>query len=149
MGREGLIRYAGCSPWSKDLTGNNNKQQPTTPKEITVQHKLYAIYDIVAQQLVGQHLVLHKHDASAIRMFNDVALTKGTQINTHPADYRLIALGELREHDGQLLLIPLNEVTLEGSQWLAMQEKTTGADSAATGEPISLADDERHRRMRR
>lgn len=105
-------------------------------------HKLYAVYDMVAGEVVGP-IFQAKADQVAIRQFNDVASDPRTIIGQHPADFQLMSFGTLEGFHVKLQ----HEMILSGSQWLAMQERKTGAQSAATAAPISLSDKDRHDRM--
>lgn len=83
--------------------------------------KMYIIYDTLAKATIGQ-VQLFRHDAAAIRFFNDVAQQKQTIVGQHPTDFELIALGIIDEEQN---ILALREVVLTGRQWLAMQEKNT------------------------
>lgn len=83
--------------------------------------KIYAIYDTMAQAITGP-LWTFGHDAAAIRTFNDLASDNRTEIAKHPADYNLILLGELVD---ETTILPHSETILEGSQWLALNQKST------------------------
>lgn len=60
-----------------------------------MERKLCAIYDKVAEDIAGQP-VLFKHDAPAIRFFEDV-YNNNQQISQHPQDYDLICLATISE----------------------------------------------------
>lgn len=60
---------------------------------------LYAIRDNVASAIVGG-VHVHAHDAPAIRMFSDVAASKGTQVEQHLADFDLIHIAQLDDESG-------------------------------------------------
>lgn len=81
--------------------------------------KIYAIYDTLAKAILGQ-LQLFRHDAAAIRFFNDVASQQNTIVGQHPNDFELISLGTLGEGE---FIFAQREVVITGAQWLAMQEK--------------------------
>lgn len=104
--------------------------------------KLYAVYDLVAAEIVGP-IFTHSADQAAIRDFSDVAKDARTTIGQHPADYQLVSLGQLEG----LNIKPQHELIISGSQWLALKERDTAAEGGATGVPISLSDKERHARM--
>lgn len=78
---------------------------------------IYAIRDIVAQMLTGG-LYLHKHEASAIRFFGDVAADPQSLIGKHPEDFELIQLGYLSIKDE---IIPSTKTVLTGTVWKATQ----------------------------
>lgn len=113
----------------------HNKRRAQRAKEKIAMNNIYAIYDIVAQEMLAQ-VQLMKHDAVAIRFYQDVAQSKGSIVNQHPADFDLIRLGDI---DEQGLINPHREIVMTGAAWLAMQENNTGADSAAADAPISLS----------
>lgn len=109
-------------------------------------NRIYALYDIVAQAIVGQ-LMIMKHDAAAIRIFADAMTAKEpNMINQHPEDFRLITLGSILEHGTDpnyeldlVELVPAYRIVLEGKQWLATRE-INGSEDTATGDvSISLA----------
>lgn len=84
---------------------------------------IYAIVDTLADHMIGagNGLTTHRHDATAIRMFSDIALSQGNMVNMHPEDFVLIQLGFLNE-DNQLEPLPENRVVLTGAAWKAAQE---------------------------
>lgn len=61
-------------------------------------NKIYAVYDLVAQTIVGRFLHLEKHDAAAIRMFTDAIANPQTDLHAHTADYNLICIGTVLEN---------------------------------------------------
>lgn len=81
---------------------------------------IYAILDKVTNDIVGP-LHTHKHHASAIRLFGDIAAQRGSQIAMHPGDYALIQLGTLSDKDEIWHINPRTETILEGSEWAANQ----------------------------
>lgn len=108
--------------------------------------KIYAIYDIIAEAIVGQ-LLMARHDAAAIRIFGDIAAAKEPNvINQHVGDFRLITLGAILEHGQEpgyelhlVELIPAYRIVLEGKQWLALQERDTTEGNALGDVTSSLA----------
>lgn len=80
---------------------------------------IYAIYDNVAKAIVGM-LTMHKHEASAIRMYADIASMPDSQLNKHPQDFDLVRLGYLRDHQ---LLDPAFAVILKGSVYAATKPR--------------------------
>lgn len=78
---------------------------------------IYAIYDKVADDLGP--LTTHRHVASAIRMFSDVATNQQTMVGQHPHDYELRCLGYINS-DHQIE--PANDVVLTGENWVAAQQ---------------------------
>lgn len=100
---------------------------------------IYAIYDNVADQLVGG-LQLHKHVASAVRAFSDIASDPQTLINRHPDDYDLIQLGFITP-DNQIK--PEYQIVMRGAAWAAAQTPAQidnrireAADSLANIKPL-------------
>lgn len=87
-----------------------------------MQTGIYAILDIIANMIVGG-LYMHKHDAVAIRFFNDVASQGDSLISKHPEDFDLIKLGTLEEDN---TITPVGEeplTILTGKQWFALNQK--------------------------
>lgn len=84
--------------------------------------KLYAIRDIKAESLVGgeQCIVAMKHDAPAVRMFNDVAGNPQTLVHRHAEDFELVCLGEIVD-DAVLRGYDIPRVLVTGTAWLAAQ----------------------------
>lgn len=86
---------------------------------------IYAIYDIVAEMFIGG-LQLHKSEAAAVRVFDDLARDPQTGISRHTADYNLLFLGWLEEDQ---CITPDDSVhgptiTLAGKQWLLANRPT-------------------------
>lgn len=82
-----------------------------------MQTGIYAILDLVADMIVGG-LQLHKADAAAIRIFDELARDEKTILGKHPQDFALLKLGNLTEgHDVE----PDSSTVLTGKQWLALQ----------------------------
>lgn len=63
--------------------------------------RLYQVYDLVSQELVGPVQVFPSH-APAIRTFQDSLGHKDSFLAMHPGDYSLIHLGDLDLSTGQL-----------------------------------------------
>lgn len=83
---------------------------------------IYAIYDTVANELVGTvKLHIHKHPAAAVRFFSDVAADKNTSIGQHPQDYNLLCLGYLTLENNIEPVKPDDQVVITGQAWLAAQ----------------------------
>lgn len=80
---------------------------------------LTAIYDVKANDFVGNMIVIHRHPAAAIRMFSDAAANTKTDIGQHPEDYELVQLAAITSEDHPLDLIVRGEVLLTGLQWAA------------------------------
>lgn len=135
------MRYAQSSPGNKKPSGddnsksNNNNNKPQTGDRQQMK-KLYAIYDIVAQMIVG-HISIITHDAAAIRMFSDVATAKEpNMINQHLADFNLICLGNLLENVDDALapteIDPYYKIVITGEQLLAATTPEPSADLKLT-----------------
>lgn len=75
---------------------------------------IYAIYDRKAEDILGGQVTLHRHEATAVRMFDDIAKLPNSQLARHPQDHVLIRLGYINE---ELDLEPETTVVLEGSTW--------------------------------
>lgn len=79
---------------------------------------IYAILDIVADAIVGI-LTIHRHDASAIRFFGDVAADSKSNVAQHPRDFNLIRLGYLSTDHR---VVPAFDTIITGAQWAAAQQ---------------------------
>lgn len=101
--------------------------------------RIYAIYDIIAEMILGDHLQTFRHDAAAIRFFSDVAKQEGTMVRQHTADFRLITIAELHDNAQEIEVVPNFRIILEGKQWLAMQENDITGGKAPDDVTISLA----------
>lgn len=90
--------------------------------------KLYAVHDIISKALEGP-IMTFRADAAAIRMFSDLLGDNKTQLAQHPADYELLYLGYVNDDGEKPFIIgsPGADSILTGAQWLAVQEKNTGA----------------------
>lgn len=77
-----------------------------------------AIIDTVTQDVVGP-LMIHRHEAPAIRMFEDVAKMDGSAVHQHVEDHELWQLGFLNDTD--LTLQASKKLLISGAQWLALQ----------------------------
>lgn len=93
---------------------------------------LYIIVDKVTKDVVSPIAAIHRHDAAAIRMFDDIAKAPNSAIAARPSDYALVKLGELseelaitcEEQDGQLGYIKPITV-IEGSTWAELRNQQT------------------------
>lgn len=92
--------------------------QTLSPRQLALRtmdnNTIYAIYDNVAKSLAGG-LYLHKHEASAVRFFADVASDPQTMVAKHPQDFDLVRLGHLRD----LVITQDYATVLKGSTWIA------------------------------
>lgn len=78
---------------------------------------VYAIYDNVGKAIIGG-LHLHKHQAAAVRFYQDVATAPGTLLAKHAEDYDLVQLGHLKDTALQSDF----KVVLQGKVWKATQQ---------------------------
>lgn len=77
---------------------------------------IYAVYDNKAQDTVG-FLSMHRHEASAIRMFTDIYTMKDSRFAQHADDYDLIRVGFLTITDeGKTELTSAYELILTGTK---------------------------------
>lgn len=53
---------------------------------------VYVLYDKLAQAIVGG-LHLHKHEATALRMFSDIITMNDSRVAQHPKDFDLCRIG--------------------------------------------------------
>lgn len=96
---------------------------------------IYTVYDKAAGMVIGG-LHMHKHDAAAIRMFDDAARDERGMIGKHVTDFELVKVGEVKD-DGSILLelvdaeaeetSPLmyrgkRVVIMDGLQWAQMDQ---------------------------
>lgn len=83
---------------------------------------IYAIVDLVAKTILGNQVMLHKHDAAAVRAFVDGISHESCK---HPEDYELVCLGyfgDPAELDvGDEWVTPGYRSVLTGAQWKALQ----------------------------
>lgn len=88
---------------------------------ISVQLHLYAIVDTLAKDLVGgiSAVTAHKHEATAMRFFSDMATAQGSAIPAHADDFEFVRLGYLTVHtDGTISIEPDPRIAITGRQWL-------------------------------
>lgn len=76
---------------------------------------VYAIIDNLAKALLGG-LHLHKHEASAVRFFADVASMPESMVGRHPQDYDLVQLGFITNTNE---IERSYKLVLKGSVWAA------------------------------
>lgn len=92
------------------------------PKTTT---RIYAIVDKTADAIIaGLHL--HKHEAAAVRMFQDVAVDPRSMVNRHPADYELVCLGGITE-EHTIIATERPIVILTGAAWKAATDAAEAA----------------------
>lgn len=87
-----------------------------------LEKRIYAIFDKVAEQMIGPMVVL-PNDPAARRMFQDALLGEGSNLATHPADYSLFFLGTVNTDTGAITPAPT--------------EKPFGGVPLVTGETIA------------
>lgn len=93
---------------------------------------LYAVYDLVAQAIVGT-IFIQRHPAAAIRTFADVINDPQTSIAAHPEDYELRCLGYLNDK---------YQVTGHSkNEELADQTVILDVDTIITGKALKAAQD--------
>lgn len=82
-------------------------------------HGLYVILDTRANDILGsQHAIaIHKHEATAVRMFADAASHPNSLIKQHPEDFDLVRIGTLDDETWELT--PEKTIVLTGSSWAA------------------------------
>lgn len=82
--------------------------------------EVYAIYDKVAEEIIGG-LLAFTHDAPVIRIFLDGLADPSTMLHKHPDDYELLSLGCITG----LEVVPHSNgprTVLTGSAWKATRE---------------------------
>lgn len=82
---------------------------------------LAAIVDTLAMDYVGPPMVV-RHEAAAVRLFDDVARTPNNVILQHSADTELWQLATIDEDT--LEMTPDKRVLITAKQWIAAQPKT-------------------------
>lgn len=91
-------------------------------RNVGIKGSLYAIYDVKAHDLLGNQMgiTVHKHEATAVRMFADAAAFPNSMIGKHPEDYALVRLGHM---DDDHRIEEAYKVVLTGQQLMAAQPK--------------------------
>lgn len=84
---------------------------------------LYVIVDRKAEEILGNIIHVTRHEAPAVRSFDDAARMPQSIIGQHPEDFDLVRLGYLEE---DLTLTVETETILRGSTWAAAQAPTEG-----------------------
>lgn len=85
---------------------------------------IFAVLDTVKQSIIGNDpggLMLHKHPASAIRMFTDALSDPQTILHKHPDDFDLVHLGYLEEDNTITVQPGPDNIVLSGKQWRISQ----------------------------
>lgn len=83
---------------------------------------LYAIYDRIANDLIGRAmylLMVFKTDAEAARYFADAVNDETSILNKHPSDYALIHVGTISE-GGEITAEP-KRIIITGDALIATQ----------------------------
>lgn len=93
----------------------------------TTQTNIYAVYDKLAHELVG-NIFTTQHDAAAIRAFSEALQNPNSLIAKHPKDFQLISFGRLICTDNGPSISPLIDngvftfrVVTTGEAWVASQ----------------------------
>lgn len=87
---------------------------------------LYQVYDKVSQTVIGPILV-EPHAAPAIRQFHDALSAPGSMLGSHPEDFDLLELGEVKENGLILPVLGESPITVAtGAAWAAAKEKSNG-----------------------
>lgn len=76
---------------------------------------IYALFDNVANAIVGG-LILHYHDAPAIRTYTDIANIPESTVGMHPQDYDLLDLGTINDNG---IITADRRTVLTGAAWIA------------------------------
>lgn len=79
---------------------------------------IVAIIDKVAGDIVGP-LMMEKHPATALRLFDDLARDTRSTINMHLKDHEMWVIGTI--DDGTLEITPRKDILMTGELWLAAQ----------------------------
>lgn len=89
---------------------------------------LVAIIDIMAEDITPLHCIwIHRHLATAIRMYHDIANDPQTQVHQHIDHYDLVQLGTLNELNR---ITPTYALLLSGKTYQAsLQNQQADGDS--------------------
>lgn len=96
-----------------------------------MRYQLFAILDLVAQELVGGHGAIHifAHTAQAVRFFDDIASNAKSTLAARPQDYALVYLGDLlsnpspdKPEDFRTDLKADYHIVLLGNVWAASKQ---------------------------
>lgn len=90
---------------------------------------LIAIRDNKANEIVAGHISMHKHAATAVRMYMDLITNEKLHFQKHLEDYDLVQLGYHLQPDGtdKHIIEPAYEVLMKGAAVKAQGE--AAADS--------------------
>lgn len=101
-------------------------------QESIMKTSLYQIFDVVSGTTVGP-IIPYNRDAAAIRAFQEIATSQGTQIQQHPRDFVLLLVGTQDTDTGAITPNDKAPTVIYGGDTmlaqLAEREKDTG-DSA-------------------
>lgn len=85
---------------------------------------LYALYDNVAQNILGDMVHLLPSDPPAVRFFGDVASAPNTPVAQHVEDYSLICIADVDTESATIIGEPAtHRVVITGAQWKAAQDR--------------------------
>lgn len=89
--------------------------------------RLYAIYDRLAQEIVGRSMyaiMCMRTDQEATRYFADAIYDETSILAKHPADYELIYLGTMNDR-GHLKAQEIPTIIITGDALVALNNKDT------------------------
>lgn len=81
---------------------------------------LIAIIDNKSSEMVGNYIYVHRHIATAVRMFQDAASDKQSMLSRHLQDFDLVQLGEIDDNNDITLG---KEILITGKALQAANEK--------------------------
>lgn len=84
-----------------------------------MQKLIIAIVDNKAKDFVGNGLVLHNNNVTAVRMFEDVIRMENSNIGRHIEDHDLVCLGIL--DTDTMTIEPEPQTIMTGKLWLEYQ----------------------------
>lgn len=98
--------------------------------------KLYQIYDLVAQTVIGP-IINANNAAPAIRHFHDILKDETSLLHAHPQDYNLLELGRQYSEGGTIAANDPPITIATGASWLeqAMRKGETSLSKLATDTP--------------
>lgn len=104
-----------------------------------MERRLYCIYDIKAEAVVGGVVQLLGTDAEAARMFTGVLTTPGTICHEHPEDFNLMLLGTI-DYESMKITPNLSSLQIPVTTGVAIVRELERARSAipsSQGDSIS------------
>lgn len=81
---------------------------------------LIAIIDNKSNEMVGNYIYIHKHLATAVRMFQDAASDQSSMLSRHIDDFDLVQLGDIDEDHK---ITPTREILITGKAMRASREQ--------------------------